>query len=236
MPFKRIKIQPYSHNHEHYCLFWKHYNGSSFQIKIYSENNIPLPEHIANSTKSRQSEYFYGRYCAAKALNRLNVPGYSIPTGTHRKPIWPSNVKGSITHSKQHAASLVSTDTGLIGVGIDIEQVLSPEKADLISNKVISKTEMQLIIREHKKSGSGINALITLVFSAKESYFKAVYEEANRYFGFEYLEITKICQSTNSIQAKVAQDVSKNITQGKVIYFNFVKISDEEILTYCIIK
>ena len=68
--------------------------------------------------EQRQIGFSAGRYCAQKAQIALGLTPQAIGRN-QRAPVWPKSLRGSITHSDQYAAAVVSTY--LNGVGIDLE-------------------------------------------------------------------------------------------------------------------
>jgi len=94
--------------------------------------NLPDDEalSIARAVPRRRLEFGYGRVCARKAMTALGHAPVSLPTGSDRVPIWPDDLVGSITHTRDWVAAAVARrDQGFAAIGIDIEPatVLSPD-------------------------------------------------------------------------------------------------------------
>ncbi|MDP1007553.1 4'-phosphopantetheinyl transferase family protein, partial [Klebsiella pneumoniae] len=76
--------------------------------------------------------------------------------------------------------------------GMDLENVLSLERAERLAGEILTADEMQrmaLIPREQ------MALLVTLTFSAKESLFKALYPIVQKRFYFEHAEVVEWSES-----------------------------------------
>lgn len=133
----------------------------------------------------RKREFTAGRVCARVALKRLGEPPQPILRGTDGAPRWPAGMVGSITHCDGYCAAAVAYREKVCGVGIDAE-VATPlgEEVSLIC------TPRELEIA----AGSGVpSALLpSMIFSAKESFYKLYYPLAGAFLDFFDVEITVI--------------------------------------------
>ena len=146
---------------------------------------------------SRRREFAAGRWAAAKAIGalcgRLDVPGRN----GDRSPCWPSGVRGSISHDKEQAIALVGCSSKICRIGIDLEPVLSMSQvAEVRSTVITHKDETYLTCLE------GLNRIVTVIFSAKETLFKALYPEAGHYFDFKDAELVGFDQSSLTLQLR----------------------------------
>jgi enterobactin synthetase component D len=144
----------------------------------------------------RKAEYIAGRYCALKILNSLGITAYNIFSNEDRSPIWPRNVLGSITHANNYVSVSISNDSNLFGLGRDSEYIFS---------KVHTK-EVGLSIAQNKElnyfKGFSEEEFFTLVYSAKESLFKAIYPATKCFFNFDDMEMTYLDHKTFKIKPK----------------------------------
>lgn len=127
----------------------------------------------------RRREFTTGRNCARRALAMLGLPSQPILPGTGRQPLWPSGIVGSITHCDGFCAAAVARRNYLAAIGIDAElnQPLPPEVLYL----VLVEAEQHWV---QGMLGSGI-FWDTILFSAKESAFKAVFPLTGAWLGFD---------------------------------------------------
>ncbi|MGX1670438.1 4'-phosphopantetheinyl transferase family protein [Streptomyces sp. NPDC055400] len=112
----------------------------------------------------RRRDFVLGRRAAAHALAQVGREGAVVREGA--APRFPDGVHGSISHCLgRAAASVVTIRQDMLALGVDVERVgrLSPSAAPLICTE-----------REQSRLGNLGSPLLTTVFSAKESIYKAL--------------------------------------------------------------
>jgi 4'-phosphopantetheinyl transferase EntD len=103
-------------------------------------------------------------------------------------PVWPTNVIGSITHCDGYRAAAVSLSHHYAAVGIDAEPVGTLPEA--VVRRAFSQQEISM--SEELKVTNPSIAWDTIIFSAKESVYKAT----SSYAG-EWLDLRDIMISLN---------------------------------------
>ena len=173
--------------------------------------NFSFPKQLLNAVEYRKMEFFAGRFCAFQALMALRgIPFAPIGMSEDRSPIWPSGIVGAITHSEGIALAVVGEDKNYRGIGIDIERKLSHAHACQLSRQVLSPGETW------QKWGSTheFSLLITLIFSLKESLFKALHPEVKRFFGFNSAKVIDIDWSGKRFSVMLTETLSPLYRQG----------------------
>ncbi|WP_328923743.1 4'-phosphopantetheinyl transferase superfamily protein [Streptomyces sp. NBC_00190] len=120
---------------------------------------------MRGNSRARRRDFAAGRAAAADALRLLGRSGPVLREA--RRPRFPTGVRGSISHCRGAVATcLATTRTDVAAVGVDVERVgrLSPETAGL----VCTPPERALLA-----GGDAGGRLLTVVFSAKEAFYKA---------------------------------------------------------------
>lgn len=155
------------------------------------ENHLGLlPENSERFAEKRKKEFIAGRLCALNSLSILNKDfNLAPPVGENREPLWPSGIVGAISHTKIQAAAIVSKN--LSHLGIDIEAIIEPERFNKISTQFIAETERGIICDDPYRG--------TIVFSAKESLFKALYPSVKTFFGFLDAQVIEITRNSFTI-------------------------------------
>jgi 4'-phosphopantetheinyl transferase EntD len=135
---------------------------------------------IARAVEGRRREFITARRCAREALGKLGHPPVPIRPGPKRDPQWPGGVTGSITHCKGYRAAAVAPLSVLASLGIDAE----PNGAlpDGVEEAVTVPGEPELLAGLPADDGVHWGRVL---FSAKESVYKAWYPLAHRWLGFE---------------------------------------------------
>ena len=141
---------------------------------------------IAKAVEKRRREFITARRCAREALARLGHAPVPIHAGPKREPLWTAGVVGSITHTKGFRAAAVAPQSVLASLGIDTEEnaLLPAGVEDTVT--VPRESEMLAALT---RSFPGIH-WGRLLFSAKESVYKAWYPLTGRWLGFEDARLT----------------------------------------------
>ena len=80
---------------------------------------------IERAVDKRRAEFTRGRACAREALSELGVPPQPIPVGTHRQPVWPLGVVGSITHCKGLVVAVAAMMSELPAIVVAVVAVVA---------------------------------------------------------------------------------------------------------------
>jgi enterobactin synthetase component D / holo-[acyl-carrier protein] synthase len=138
-------------------------------------------EVIARSVPGRRREFATGRACARAALARLGVPPQGIPSGARGAPEWPDGVVGSITHCDGFRGCAVAWGAEFATIGVDAE-VHAGLPDGLLGDIALSEERAQLTALARKQPQWRWDRLL---FSIKESVYKAWFPLAERWLGFE---------------------------------------------------
>jgi 4'-phosphopantetheinyl transferase EntD len=143
-------------------------------------------ELIARAVGKRRREFTTGRGCARTALAALGVAPVPILRGERGAPLWPAGYVGSITHCAGYRAAAVARARDVLSIGLDAE----PDEVlpDGVLGHVSLPGERERL-RELAGAAPG-PCWDRLLFSAKESVYKAWFPVAGRWLGFEDADIT----------------------------------------------
>jgi len=136
---------------------------------------------IANAVETRRREFITARHCAREALGQLGYAPAPIGAGPKREPLWPAGVVGSITHTIGFRAAAVASKSVLASIGIDTER--NDGLPDGVEETITVQGEREMLAalsRAFPATQWG-----RLLFSAKESVYKAWYPLTGRRLGFE---------------------------------------------------
>jgi len=148
----------------------------------FSRWEIPAQKGVSK----RQAEFLAGRLCARESLRGLTGTAFVPPVGEDRAPQWPRGVVGSITHGAGWAGVVVGSSQQWSGLGLDIERILAPERADRLAAEILTPRELEIYfpLNENERA-----ELVTRTFSFKESLFKALYPLVQQRFYFQDAEV-----------------------------------------------
>jgi enterobactin synthetase component D len=178
---------------------------------------VPPPASIQRSVAKRQAEFLAGRLCARAALQQLEGLDCIPAIGEDRAPVWPGHISGSITHSTGHAAAIVGHKSQWRGLGMDLENLLSLERAERLAGEILTPDELQRMAAGPREQ---IAQWVTLTFSAKESLFKALYPIVQKRFYFEHAEVLEWSEAGH-VRLRLLTDLSSEWCHGKALTAQF---------------
>lgn len=184
------------------------------------------PASIQRSVAKRQAEFLAGRLCARAALQQLDNLDCVPAIGEDRAPVWPQHISGSITHSSGHAAAIVGHKAQWRGLGMDLENVLSLERAERLAGEILTAAELQRMAMLPREQHA---LLVTLTFSAKESLFKALYPIVQKRFYFEHAEVLEWSEN-GQVRLRLLTDLSEEWRRGKELVGQFA-VDGEQLLS-----
>jgi 4'-phosphopantetheinyl transferase EntD len=142
----------------------------------------PEEEAIVNrAVEKRRREFTTARACAREALAQLGQPHQPIPTGSRGEPLWPSGIVGSITHCDGYRACAVARASDLVTVGVDAEPD-QPLPDGVLEDIALPEEREWLGYLARQMPSTHWDRLL---FSIKESVYKAWFPLAGKWLGFE---------------------------------------------------
>jgi 4'-phosphopantetheinyl transferase EntD len=141
---------------------------------------------IAGAVEARRREFITARRCARTALRVLGYPHAPIRPGPKREPQWPTGITGSITHCAGYRAAAVARTADIHLLGIDAEP--NGPLPEGIAESITVPGELETLDRltsTHPGMHWG-----RLLFSAKESVYKAWFPVTRRWLGFKETRLT----------------------------------------------
>lgn len=165
---------------------------------------------VKTAVHERIAEFATARHCARRALKRLGHTPTQILTGTSREPLWPEGVVGSLTHCSGYRAAAVGNSRQLLAIGIDAEQN-APLPTEVVP-LVTSETE-RLHLTDLSQSSEYV-FWDRLLFSAKESIFKAWFPIERSWLEFTDYEI-QINTSNGSFVGSLRNGLKNNLYESR---------------------
>jgi 4'-phosphopantetheinyl transferase EntD len=147
-----------------------------------------LPEEyglVAKAVDKRKLEVTNVRTAARRALARIGIPPVPLLRGAKGQPLWPAGVVGSMTHTAGYCAAAVADIGKIRSVGIDAE-VHDTLPDGVLGAIALAEEKAQL----DRLGDTGAIHWDRLLFSAKESVYKAWFPLTGRWLGFEDARIT----------------------------------------------
>ncbi len=141
-----------------------------------------MPEErriVSAAVAKRVGEFAAGRLCARRALSQFAINDFPLDSEPDRRPRWPMHVVGSITHTDGFSAAAVGERGRFSGIGIDAERVGSVTRD--VWDQVLLPDERRWL---ETMSPVEQDQLSTLIFSAKEAFYKCQYAMTSQWLEF----------------------------------------------------
>jgi 4'-phosphopantetheinyl transferase EntD len=167
-----------------------------------------FPEETAlleGASDARRREFATARSCARAALARLGIAATPILRGVKQEPLWPGGVVGSITHCRGYRAAAVAFSKNIMTLGIDAEP--DSPLPDGVERRVLRDEERQWLARAPDGVHWG-----RVIFSAKESVYKAWFPLTGRWLGFDDA-LVSIDPAAGSFRARLLVDCPAALRQ-----------------------
>ncbi|WNZ07407.1 4'-phosphopantetheinyl transferase superfamily protein [Streptomyces sp. 11x1] len=150
-------------------------------VELYPEEEAV----VARAVPKRRREFTLVRACARRAMEKLGVAPRAIVPGERGAPRWPDGLTGSMTHCEGYAAAALVRAVDLASLGIDAE----PHDAlpEGVLTAIALPTE-ETRLRRLTADDPSVH-WDRLLFSAKESVYKAWFPLTRRWLDFSEADI-----------------------------------------------
>jgi enterobactin synthetase component D / holo-[acyl-carrier protein] synthase len=176
------------------------------------------PENLNRMVDKRRSEFLAGRYCAQKTLIDAGSRNTQVRVGSNNTPYWPFGFVGSLTHCAGLSIAYASKRSDYKNIGVDVEKIMSRDFAQKVSKLVFPEDE-----KVHDWPLS-YESLLTIVFSAKEAVFKAIYHDVGYVFGFDKVKLIKVERSYLILE--IGENLSESWVKGDRISIHYEIFGD----------
>jgi 4'-phosphopantetheinyl transferase EntD len=140
---------------------------------------------VERASDKRRREFTAGRECARIALGKLGIAPVPILIGEGGAPQWPPGIVGSITHCDGYRAAAVAHASDVAAIGMDAEPGDSLPRGvlDVIS---LPAERIRLAALAGERPDMCWDRLL---FTAKESVYKAWFPLTGRWLGFKDADV-----------------------------------------------
>ena len=192
-------------------------------MPVPTNSDIQESRDTSSAKAKRQLEFEAGRRCAESLLKRLGN-SEQVWTNEDRSPVWPVGFTGSISHSENWTWSAVAKLSQIISVGIDTEPVVPTETRQQIAHEVGTPAEWDLC----QQSGLTPDEIFSVVFSAKETFYKCCYPIVQQYFGFEHAVVERIEADRIQIRTHSSHPCFDEMPESLFVYYH---VTPENVFT-----
>lgn len=203
------------------------FDVSRYHDSLFSHYDINMPSLLLQAVAKRRCEYLAGRVLFQQLLQHYQLPAWQLLNTPAGAPVWPAGYTGSISHADGHAICCLVPDNVYQAIGIDIESKLSTDSCTEIAPHILQPEEQNLV--------SQLNAVsyaeaLTIAFSAKESLYKALYPQVQRFFGFEEAELTHLLADKQQFTLRLTSTLSPQLTAGTEFHGHY-RMSGQQVIS-----
>jgi 4'-phosphopantetheinyl transferase EntD len=146
---------------------------------------------VAQAVHKRRREFAAVRSCARRAMEKLGVPPQPVLPGERGAPRWPAGLTGSMTHCDGYCAAALVRAGDLASLGIDAEPD-GPLPDGVLDTVALPAEQERLRRLGRDHPGTHWDRLL---FSAKESVYKAWFPLTGQWLDFSEADIEIVVAS-----------------------------------------
>jgi len=158
---------------------------------------------VARAVPQRVQEFTAGRHCAREALGSLGHARVAIPMRPTGAPAWPAGIVGSISHCRGYCGAVVAWARDVAALGFDAE--VRRRVAPALWADIASEHELQALSQHPTYD---LADLATLLFSAKEAYYKAHHQRHGSQLDFADVDFALVSDDTFRIEHRAIDPVA----------------------------
>lgn len=161
------------------------------------------------ANERRQAEFQAGRELAAALLAAAGSPITHVGVAPDRAPIWPDGYIGSISHSRLLVGVAVARRQDVRALGIDIEAIATEREVEAIESVCMRPEEHDI------DTGALTRAqFATLLFSAKEAFYKCMHPLTRVEFDFTDVSVTRIDPAAQRLEMRLLREATPEFRPG----------------------
>lgn len=214
---------------EYVLLALGRFNGAAFVPSLFDAYRIGMPPKLRNRPRQRQAAFLAGRLCARMVLEHHLFPRFDLDVKPSGEPAWPVGMVGSLSHNASYAGAVAHPSRNLAGLGIDIETVVDDRQVALIASAITTPGERARLAACGDSSEQAW--LVTLVFSAKESFYKAAFPKVESWFDFDAIEFVRLDRQRRLLTFACTSALQTSFAKGELIHAYYRMVDTSTILT-----
>ncbi|MCA1176096.1 MULTISPECIES: 4'-phosphopantetheinyl transferase family protein [unclassified Pantoea] len=205
------------------AIAWCEFNQQAWHSDLHQQWQLPLPIALQNVVTKRKAEHLASRWLAQQMLSRFAMPDFVLRNAPDRSPLWPVGIQASLSHSQQMAVIAATREP--LCIGVDVEQVMKEQTAEETAEMLMSSAERQRLASETLPFA----AAATLLFSLKESVYKALWPQLHQPMDFLQAELLEWDLARGRATLTLTQDFSREFNARTRLQAHFWRRGDRVI-------
>lgn len=200
------------------------FDVAHYQDALCGEWQLPLPLRIQSAVKKRRAEYLASRMLTREVFTRLGQPDFILSNAADRSPLWPAGVQASLSHSTGIVV-LAATKQPLC-IGVDVEQQMSATTAEETTEMLMGSAERSCL----QRLPLDFPLAATLLFSLKESVYKALWPQLYQPMDFYHAELVDVDLAAQRATLRLTHRFNDVFNKGTELSAEF-HLQDREVIT-----
>ncbi|WP_017346914.1 4'-phosphopantetheinyl transferase family protein [Pantoea sp. A4] len=200
-----------------------HFDLAHFHDDLLTQFAVPLPATLQRAVNKRKAEYLASRLLVRNVLADFGHPNFLLTNAPDRSPRWPDNLNASLSHS-QGIAVLAVTRQALC-VGVDVEHVMAEKTAQETARMLMNQEEQQRLASLPLTLAEGA----TLLFSLKESLYKALWPKLHEVMDFHQAALVEIDLPAGKALLRLEHHFNADFPRGTLLEAAFTPVNEHVI-------
>lgn len=196
-------------------LAWCRFDQNHWHAELHDFWQLPLPVSLQTAVAKRKAEYLASRWLTQQTLAQRGMPDFVLRNAPDRSPIWPAGMHGSLSHTRNHA--LIAITREAVCVGVDVEQFMAEEVAYETAELLMQPVEQALLAQQPLP----FSQAATLLFSLKESLYKALWPQLHQPMDFLQAELTNVDVARGYATLRLCQDFTIDFSRATPLHARF---------------
>jgi len=201
-----------------------HFDPQKYHDALAVEWGIPLPSRLQQAVSKRRAEYLASRLLVRSVMAELGMADFILTNAPDRSPCWPAGVQASLSHSA--GVVVVAATRQPCAIGVDVEQFMSETTAQETAELLMNEQEQQLL----QTLPVSFSTAATLLFSLKESLYKALWPQLHQPMDFLDAELVSVDFAQQRATLRLTQNFSGCFAHGTLLEAGFMW-RDNQVIT-----
>ncbi|QDY42488.1 4'-phosphopantetheinyl transferase superfamily protein [Candidatus Pantoea soli] len=206
------------------ALAWCAFDAAAWQAELHQRWQLPLPAGLQHAAVRRKAEYLASRWLVQQQLATLGHAGFVLGNAPDRSPCWPAGLQASLSHS--HGCAVMAATSAPLCVGIDVEHIMCDATVQETAELLMQPAERALLAALPLPFAQAA----TLLFSLKESLYKALWPQLHQPMDFHQATLTAVDPGRQCASLRLTQRFSPDFTPHTPLQARFW-LSPQRVIT-----
>ncbi|PZL97986.1 4-phosphopantetheinyl transferase [Pantoea graminicola] len=198
-----------------------YFDPQHYHDALAEEWGLTLPERLQRAVVKRRAEYLASRLLVRAVMAEFGIVDFILNSAPDRSPRWPAGIQASLSHTTGTVV-VVATRQNL-AIGVDVEQWMSETTARETAAYLMNAQEQQLL----HTLPVPFHAAATLLFSLKESLYKALWPQLHQPMDFTDAALEAVDWTQGRATLRLTQTFSTGFPAGTLLQASFLWQADQ---------